>query len=122
MLPDLITTLIAMVVFLFLFFIVDEVENLVQAMNGLVQIANEEDSSLELEIEHFLVFALGKVLNFVKWFVVVIVAVAEFIVFVNVGELIMDEHTELDFPTFLVDLLGDISNQLIQYVQLFQPT
>lgn len=51
-----------------------------------------------------------------------IVAVAEFIVFVNVGELIMDEHTELDFPTFLVDLLGDISNQLIQYVQLFQPT
>lgn len=66
MLRDLITTLIAMVVFLFLFFIVDEVENLVQSMNGLVQIANEEDSSLELEIEHFLVFALGKVLNFVK--------------------------------------------------------
>lgn len=90
------------VLIFFLFAIATELENVMQAMNVHSQVASGEDSVLELEVEHVLVFVFVKVFYFVGWSA--IVAVVEVIVFAHMkDEFAMDEQIELDLPTFLVD-------------------
>ena len=95
--------------------------NMRQVMNELVQVVSEGDSEFELEIALVSVLAMVMDDSFVRLFVaVVVIVLVEMAVSVGMEhELVMDEHTGFDFPTFLADSLGQISSQFAHLFQYF---